>query len=336
MPPGVSFVCPVYNKERYLPGVIEHLRDQARGRPRQFIFVDDGSRDASMRIVRELTRDWPDCIYIEQANAGPAAATNAGLAVARLDYIKLLGSDDLLPPGATDWLIEVMEATGADAVFGRMRYYRDPPDLAAVPATWKGVTPRLVADPLPPTVAHGWSGTSQTLYRRATVERAGRCDPRVFVEDYSLALRVARIGRFALLDADLAFGPAADDGRIMLGLKHQTMHDYGLALYHFFRDFPELAPRLGPIAFRRAAGRAYKWARREGRHGFPWRYFLLNLLSRVPGAMDPVEGLLASLGAYAEGPYADARALIYPQPLPPLPRGLLAGGRRHEPARGPA
>jgi glycosyltransferase involved in cell wall biosynthesis len=55
MRPGISFVCTVYNKEAYLPGVLAALRDQAPDRPRQFIFVDDGSRDASMRIVREHT-----------------------------------------------------------------------------------------------------------------------------------------------------------------------------------------------------------------------------------------------------------------------------------------
>lgn len=160
MKPGVSFVITVYNKERYLPGVIEHLRDQASGRPRQFIFVDDGSRDASMKIVRELTRDWPDCDYVEQANGGPSCATNAGIAKARLDYLKLLGSDDLLAPGATDKLVEVMETTGVDMVCARMHYYRDASEAAVSAGELQRATATVVDHPLPSVVKFTWSGTS--------------------------------------------------------------------------------------------------------------------------------------------------------------------------------
>ncbi len=310
MKPGVSFVVTIYNKERFLPDVIGHLRDQASDRPRQFIFVDDGSRDASMKIVRDLTRDWADCEYVEQANGGPSCATNVGIAKARLDYLKLLGSDDLLAPGATDKLIEVMETTAVDMVCGRMHYYRDANEIAVSQDDLRRAIPTVFDHPLASVVRYNWSGTSQTLYRLATVKRAGGCDPRVFVEDFSLALRVALIGRFALLDTTLAFGPAADGDRIMVGLKHQTFHDYGLALYWFLADCPALVPAFGRIAFERAAGRAYKWALREGGSGFPWRYFWLHLASRLPLGIDPVRGIRATLDAFSLGPYAAAHPII--------------------------
>src|SRR5215467_12487206 len=101
---AISFVCPLYNKVPYLPGVIEALARQAPDHDKEFIFIDDGSVDGSLDLVKELTRDWINCHYRRQENAGPAAATNAGFALAQGDYIKLLGSDDILAPYATDAL----------------------------------------------------------------------------------------------------------------------------------------------------------------------------------------------------------------------------------------
>jgi len=55
--PGVSFVCPVYNKEAYLEAVCAAMAAQEGGFDREFIFVDDGSRDRSVEVVRDVTRE---------------------------------------------------------------------------------------------------------------------------------------------------------------------------------------------------------------------------------------------------------------------------------------
>lgn len=115
---GVTLLCTVYNKERFLPEVIAAIWRQSPDRPREFLFVDDGSRDRSVAIVRELTRDWPNCRIVERKNGGPSAATNTGIELATMPWLKLVGSDDVLAPYACDRLIQVAETTGAQAVFG--------------------------------------------------------------------------------------------------------------------------------------------------------------------------------------------------------------------------
>ena len=52
---GVSFVVPVYDKAPYLPHVIEAIRNQAGDFAREYVFIDDGSTDESLDIVRRLT-----------------------------------------------------------------------------------------------------------------------------------------------------------------------------------------------------------------------------------------------------------------------------------------
>ena len=62
---GVTLLCTVYNKEKFLPKVLDAIWRQVPDRPREFIFVDDGSRDRSVEIVREFTKDWPNCHIVE-------------------------------------------------------------------------------------------------------------------------------------------------------------------------------------------------------------------------------------------------------------------------------
>ncbi|MBM3534888.1 MAG: glycosyltransferase [Alphaproteobacteria bacterium] len=307
---GVSFVCTVYNKAGYLPGVIDALARQVPDRPRQFIFIDDGSSDASASVVEQATASWPDMVLVRQSNGGPTAATNAGIALARNTYLKLLGSDDLLAPFCTRVLIETLERTGADAVFSRQDYYHDLRDVAFVE---KPVAPRVPDDPLADVIARTVSGTSQTLYRLDAVRRAGACDPGVFAEDFSLALRVASRGRIALLDLVTAAGPADDGERLMVGRKHQTFHDHNLALARFLEQNPATSARLRRLALQRAARRAAKWARREGGHRLPLRYLLLDAAARLGLPIDHARAIRATLSAFALGAAAAARPLVLPQ-----------------------
>ena len=110
-PLGVSYVVPVFNKSRWLPAVLAALKNQRGDFAREYIFVDDGSTDDSLAVLRALTRDWPDTVVVAQANAGSAAATNAGIERARLPYIKFCDADDLLAADATRVLLA---ALGAD------------------------------------------------------------------------------------------------------------------------------------------------------------------------------------------------------------------------------
>ena len=89
-PPGVSFVCPVYNKEAYLEGVCAAIRAQEGEFDREFIFVDDGSGDRSVELVRNATRDWPDTRIVVQENQGPSGSTNTGCRLARFSFRPLL------------------------------------------------------------------------------------------------------------------------------------------------------------------------------------------------------------------------------------------------------
>ena len=275
------------------------LRRQEGKFDREFIFVDDGSTDRSVEMVRDLTRDWPDTRVVVQQNQGPSGSTNAGCRLARLRWIKLVGSDDLLAPFATELLLSRAADTGVDAIYSHQRFYQRPEEIVFDrDGAWRAA-PDVVDDALAFVVRHNLSGTSGTLFSKQAFDAVGGCDGRVFAEDFSLCLRIAHRYDIALLDAVTCFGPGDEPGRIMTGRKHQLLHDYNAALYWFLKDHPELPVELQRLAFRRAAGRAWKWARRKEGRGPGSRFFWLNAWSYAPLGCDFVRVVGQTMDAFA-------------------------------------
>jgi glycosyltransferase involved in cell wall biosynthesis len=98
----VSCVIPVFNGERFLGAAIDSVLGQTR-QPVEVIVVDDGSTDGTAQVIA----GYGDRIrWLRQANAGPAAARNAGLALARGGLIGFLDADDIWLPHKLDRQLE--------------------------------------------------------------------------------------------------------------------------------------------------------------------------------------------------------------------------------------
>lgn len=95
MPPQVSIIVPVYNRERFIVECIQSVSQQSF-KDFELIIVDDGSTDDS-RSIAESTLKHCDLSggVISIPNSGPDIARDAGLERARGQHIALLDSDDL-------------------------------------------------------------------------------------------------------------------------------------------------------------------------------------------------------------------------------------------------
>lgn len=90
--PLVSVIVAVHNGERFLRTALESLHAQDY-EPFEVIFIDDGSEDGSADIARE----FPGIRYVYQDNSGLAAARNAGLELAKGQFLAYLDDDDTIP-----------------------------------------------------------------------------------------------------------------------------------------------------------------------------------------------------------------------------------------------
>ena len=104
--PKVSVIIPVYNQASYLGQAIDSVLAQT-WRHYELIVVDDGSTDGSDDVAKEYGGSLR---YVRKTNGGGASAVNAGVRVARGEWIAILPSDDVWEPGklARQW--EAIEA----------------------------------------------------------------------------------------------------------------------------------------------------------------------------------------------------------------------------------
>jgi undecaprenyl-phosphate 4-deoxy-4-formamido-L-arabinose transferase len=119
MNPLLSVVIPVFNEERVLPALFERLYAalDTAGRAYEVLFVDDGSRDRSVALLREQYERRPEStrVVIFANNAGQHMAILAGFEYARGRYIVTLDADLQNPPEEIVNLVAAMEQ-GADYV----------------------------------------------------------------------------------------------------------------------------------------------------------------------------------------------------------------------------
>lgn len=91
----VSIIIPCYNQSEYLTEAVVSVLSQTHTHW-ECIIVNDGSTDDTKNIALEFCKNDPRISYIEQHNQGLSAARNAGIKVAKGDYIQFLDSDDIL------------------------------------------------------------------------------------------------------------------------------------------------------------------------------------------------------------------------------------------------
>jgi undecaprenyl-phosphate 4-deoxy-4-formamido-L-arabinose transferase len=124
----LSVVIPVYNEEAVLPALFPRLYEALDGLQRSYeiIFVDDGSRDRSVALLRQQYQLRPaeTCVVCLRANAGQHAAILAGFEQSSGRYVITLDADLQNPPEEIGKLLAELEA-GHDYVGTIRRVRRD-------------------------------------------------------------------------------------------------------------------------------------------------------------------------------------------------------------------
>lgn len=116
----ISVIVPVNNVESYLKECLSSVLDQSY-KDLELICVDDGSTDSSLEIIKYFSEIDNRVILISHPKSlGVSAARNAGLNVARGEFVFFLDSDDYLLPGSLERMCRLM-TPDVDAVVSSVK-----------------------------------------------------------------------------------------------------------------------------------------------------------------------------------------------------------------------
>lgn len=111
--PNISIIVPIYKVEAYLHRCVDSILAQTY-QDFELILVDDGSPDNCGVICDRYAAQDPRLRVIHKENGGLSDARNAGLQIARGEYIAFIDSDDWVTPDYLEKLLNALIETDAD------------------------------------------------------------------------------------------------------------------------------------------------------------------------------------------------------------------------------
>ena len=119
---ALSIVVPCFNEQECLPTLHQRLTAAATaavGDDYELVLVNDGSKDGTWPLMREMADRDPHLVAIDLSrNHGHQLALTAGLDLARGQTILIIDADLQDPPELLDAMIETMHREQADVVYG--------------------------------------------------------------------------------------------------------------------------------------------------------------------------------------------------------------------------
>lgn len=208
--PFVSVVLPVHNREatvrRAAGSVLGQDFDDL-----ELIVVDDASSDGTLAVLAGVTDSRLHVVALAE-NGGPAAARNAGAAVARGGILAFQDSDDVWMPGHLRQQVERLGPSRSDVAvsYGRLRKVLAGGGSMLHP----GRDQRQLEGDLFRALSRGnFVGLPAAVVRLEAFRAVGGFDERLrCLEDWDLWLRLAARYRFGFVDDVVVESPTSTDG----------------------------------------------------------------------------------------------------------------------------
>lgn len=116
----ISIIVPAYNVENYLEACVASVISE-QADDYEVIIVDDGSTDGTPKLCDKIALSNERISVVHKANGGLSSARNAGIDVAKGDYLMFLDGDDTLTTDALD-VLQTVATTHCNADFIQFLY----------------------------------------------------------------------------------------------------------------------------------------------------------------------------------------------------------------------
>ena len=120
--PSVSIVVPIYNVEKYLKQCLDSIISQTL-KDIEIILVNDGSKDGSLKIIKDYAARDNRIKVVDKANTGYGNSMNIGLSKATGKFIGIVESDDYIEPDMFETLYNLAVRDKLDVARSEFFYY---------------------------------------------------------------------------------------------------------------------------------------------------------------------------------------------------------------------
>jgi alpha-1,3-rhamnosyltransferase len=190
----VSVCIPSYNHSQYIEQCLRSIFVQTHA-PSELIVIDDGSTDDSIKIIEKTLKDCPfPCELIVRPNKGLVPTINEGLEMAHGEFFAVIASDDIWLPDFLKYRVsQLQKRPEAVLAYGHCYIIDDENNIVASTKDWykydDGNVRNMLLTRYPP--------SSPTVVYRKSALNIHKWNPKSFVEDYEISLRLSTLGDFA-------------------------------------------------------------------------------------------------------------------------------------------
>ena len=182
----VTIIVPIYKVEDYIRECIDSILAQTYPYF-ELILVDDGSPDNCGRICDDYAKGDNRIKVVHKVNGGISSARNAGLEVAKGEWIMHVDGDDWIESDMIESLIEAAQITGADMVIGDFVKYGPSAGYNKLP-TWGSDKKKSMSNYLAYTMTTIWGSIARrSLYADHSLKSPEGIS---YCEDFHLIVRL--------------------------------------------------------------------------------------------------------------------------------------------------
>jgi glycosyltransferase involved in cell wall biosynthesis len=130
MEPRLSFIVTAYNSAGFLSDALDSALAQELDVPCEIVVVDDASTDETPGLIADYERRHPDVIVSghNEQNLGGGGTRNRAIALSRGELLYVLDSDNVIPAGMTQAVLDALRDSGLEAAsIERLEFFTGEP-----------------------------------------------------------------------------------------------------------------------------------------------------------------------------------------------------------------
>lgn len=231
--------------------MVDSLQSSRGNLSKEFVFIDDGSKDGSVKALQKCAASLPRSVIIKQQHGGSSVLINKAMNLAHGKYIHFVDGCDVIDPNASALMMKACKDLGVEVAYGLAGNFnselKDCEQHKAESKVYRFIESPIGAILLDQDNYIRNIGGSGTMVSKALLERIEGADTSIFVHDVSLALRCAKFSKFALVPKTVVYKQKVEKEKID---KDYKAYNVLQAIYNFFSTNKEIAEQYKPELYK--------------------------------------------------------------------------------------